>query len=79
MSVGGVFPSKLDKFFNSIGIKILEAYGLTETAPMVAMRERYNPVMGTIGKPMPYLDVKLVKEDKTLAKPGEKGILFVKG
>ena len=79
ISGGGGFPSKLDKFFNSIGIKILEAYGLTETAPMVAMRERYNPVMGTIGKPMPYLDVKIVKEDKTLAKPGEKGILFVKG
>ena len=79
ISGGGGFPSKLDKFFNSIGIRILEAYGLTETAPMVAMRERYNPVMGTIGKPMPYLDVKLVKEDKTLAKPGEKGILYVKG
>ena len=79
ISGGGGFPAKLDKFFNSIGIQILEGYGLTETAPIVAVRHRYNPVMGTIGKPMPYVETKIIKEDGKIAKPGEKGILYVRG
>lgn len=79
ISGGGGFPPKLDKFYNAIGIKILEAYGLTETAPLVAMRERYRPVMGTIGLPFHHNDARIVRKDGSIAAPGEKGLLYIKG
>lgn len=79
ISGGGGFPLKLDRFFNSIGIKVVEGYGLTETAPIVALRDRFNSVIGTIGKPLPYNSVKILNDKKEQVIFGQKGILFVKG
>jgi len=79
ISGGGGFPAKLDNFYNSIGIKVVEAYGLTETAPIVSCRRRFAPVMGTIGKALPYNQVKVVNSDGKPVACGEKGVLYVKG
>lgn len=79
ISGGGGFPPKLDRFFNSVGIQIVEGYGMTETAPMVALRDRFAPVLCTIGRPLPYQEVKLVDDEGRPVKPGEKGLLFVRG
>lgn len=79
ISGGGGFPPKLDRFFNSVGIQIVEGYGMTETAPMVALRDRFAPVLCTIGNPLPYEEVKLVNDEGKLVKPGEKGLLYVRG
>lgn len=79
LSGGGGLPTKLDRFFNSIGIRLLEAYGLTETAPIVTIRDIKNPMMGTIGKALDYCQVKVVDDDGNPVKPGVKGLLLVKG
>ena len=79
ISGGGGCPPKLDKFFNAVGIQVVEGYGMTETAPIVSIRDRFAPVLGTIGKPLYYNDTKIIKMDGTPAKPGEKGVLYVKG
>lgn len=79
ISGGGGLPPFLDRFYNSIGIRVVEAYGLTETAPVVASRKRFAPVMGTIGKPLSYNQVKILDTEKNPVAPGQKGILYVKG
>lgn len=79
ISGGGGCPPKLDKFFNAVGIQVVEGYGMTETAPIVSIRNRFAPVLGTIGKPLYYNETKIIKMDGTPAKPGEKGVLYVKG
>lgn len=79
VSGGGGLPPKLDKFFNAVGIQIIEAYGMTETAPMVSIRHRFAPVGGTIGKPLEHNQARIIKNDGTEAKPGEKGVLYIKG
>ncbi len=79
ISGGGGFPLKLDRFFNSIGIKVVEGYGLTETAPIVALRDRFNSVIGTIGKPLSYNQVKILNDKNEPLPYGQKGILHVKG
>ena len=79
MSGGGSLPLKLDKFFNSIGIKLVEGYGLTETAPICCIRNAKRPILGTIGKIMPYCQAKVVHRNGMECKPGEKGVLYIKG
>lgn len=79
ISGGGGLPPFLDRFYNSIGIRVVEAYGLTETAPVVASRKRFAPVMGTIGQALSYNQVKILDTEGKPVAPGQKGILYVKG
>lgn len=79
MSGGGSLPLKLDKFFNSIGIRLVEGYGLTETAPICCIRNAKRPILGTIGKIMPYCQAKVVHRNGIECKSGEKGVLYIKG
>ncbi|MCF0241738.1 MAG: AMP-binding protein [Treponema sp.] len=79
VSGGGGLPPKLDKFFNAVGIHIIEAYGMTETAPLVSIRNRFRPVSGTIGKPLEHNECKILNSEGKETKPGEKGVLYVKG
>ncbi|MFI3257243.1 MAG: AMP-binding protein, partial [Spirochaetales bacterium] len=52
VSGGGALPPAVDEFFWAIGINLVEGYGLTETSPVVSVRPFYDPVFGTIGKPL---------------------------
>ncbi|MBQ5491394.1 MAG: AMP-binding protein [Treponema sp.] len=79
MSGGGGLAPYIDKFFNAIGIRIIEGYGLTETAPICAMRDYRKPVLGTIGRAMPYCEIQVRAKDGSLCKPGEQGVLYVRG
>ncbi|TGM13820.1 long-chain fatty acid--CoA ligase [Leptospira selangorensis] len=49
VSGGGALPIHVDKFFNAIGIQVLEGYGLTETSPVISVRILDEAVMGTVG------------------------------
>ncbi len=81
ISGGGALTKATDIFFNIIGIKICEGYGLTETSPILAGRvEKYN-IMFTVGPPLPEVEIKIVDKDnhnKELPN-GEIGIVFTKG
>jgi long-chain acyl-CoA synthetase len=61
-------------------IPLLEGYGLTEASPVVSI----NPLggiqkPGSIGLPLPGIEVKVVRDDESEAKCGEIGELIVKG
>jgi long-chain acyl-CoA synthetase len=75
---GGAMPKNVDKFFQAIGITCLEGYGLTETGPILAVRQQHAPVLGTIG-PI-FKDAQFEVRDESGARlgPGKKGVLFVK-
>ena len=49
ISGGGALPVEIDRFFNYIGIPVLEGYGMTETSPVIAVRLEENIVIGTVG------------------------------
>lgn len=59
VSGGGALPSEIDRFFNFIGIPVLEGYGMTETAPVIAVRRQENLVIGTVGPPMENTEVRI--------------------
>jgi len=60
ISGGGALQPHVDEFFNFIGIPVLEGYGLTETAPVLAVRTWKNLVIGTVGPLYPETEVRIL-------------------
>lgn len=60
ISGGGALPIHIDRFFNFVGIPVLEGYGMTETSPVISVRSTENLVVGTVGPPLPETEVKIV-------------------
>ena len=79
ISGAGALPSYVDDFFAAAGILVLEGYGLTEAAPVVSVRRLDHPVSGTVGPPITGTEVRIVKEDGNAARPGERGVIHVRG
>lgn len=79
ISGGGALPPPIYKFFQAIGVQILEGYGLTETAPVVAFSPQHHPVMGVVGRPWPETDIKVCDEAGRELPPGKKGVVMLKG
>lgn len=63
VSGGGALPLEIDKFFNYIGIPVLEGYGLTETSPVIAVRTEEKLVNGTVGPLVPDTELRIVDLD----------------
>ncbi len=64
----------IENKFRLLGFNLVQGYGLTETSPVVAVgSNRYNKV-GSIGKAVPSVEVKIDNPDKT-----GMGELLVKG
>lgn len=79
VSGGGALPPNIDEFFWAVGIKVVEGYGLTETAPVVAVRPFTNPSFGTIGTPLSCCEVRIVDESGNDLPVGVKGTVLVRG
>ncbi|CAD5163633.1 unnamed protein product [Musa acuminata subsp. malaccensis] len=80
ISGGASLPSHIDRFFEAIGVKVQNGYGLTETSPVVAARRPSCNVLGTIGHPLKYTEIKIVDMKTGEVLPdGLKGIVKVKG
>jgi long-chain acyl-CoA synthetase len=80
ISGGGSLPPYVDKFFEAIGITLLNGYGLTETAPVVACRLPSNNVLGTVGGAIVETEMKVVDpETGNIVPPGIKGSVKVRG
>ncbi len=60
ISGGGALPLHIDRFFNNVGIPVLEGYGMTETTPVIAVRPKHNLIVGTVGPPIDETEVKIV-------------------
>jgi len=71
---GAALDSETEKGFNELGFNLGQGYGLTETAPVVAVELTNCRRLGSIGKKFPSVDVKIFE-------PDEEGVgeLLVKG
>ncbi|XP_039825391.1 probable acyl-activating enzyme 16, chloroplastic isoform X1 [Panicum virgatum] len=80
ISGGGSLPMNVDKFFEAIGIKVQNGYGLTETSPVVAARRPFCNVLGTVGPPVKHTEIKVFDiETGDVLPDGSKGIVKIKG
>jgi long-chain acyl-CoA synthetase len=60
ISGGGALPLHVDEFFNYIGIPVLEGYGMTETAPVLAVRSFEKLVIGSVGPAFPDTEIRII-------------------
>lgn len=79
ISGGGALPGSVDRFFDAIGVLILEGYGLTETAPVLGIRLRKHPVLGTVGPIHRGTEIRIVGERGEVLEAGKKGLIQVRG
>ncbi len=71
---------ELNAFETRFDVPVLEGYGLTEASPMVSLnRLNIERVPGSIGLPLPGMDLKIVNEEGDEVKPGQIGEIIVKG
>jgi long-chain acyl-CoA synthetase len=75
---GGSMPKGVDDFFNAIGITLLDGYGMTETAPIISVRNLRKPILGTM-QVIDGCEFKVVDENNKEVSFNEKGVLKVKG
>lgn len=60
-------PNIMDDF-KVLGIKVLEGYGLTETSPIIAFTRPDDVCIGTVGKTIPGVEVKIANDGELLVK-----------
>ncbi|MEV0218912.1 long-chain fatty acid--CoA ligase [Streptomyces sp. NPDC050704] len=80
---GSALPGEIHKQFEDrFGVTILEGYGLSETSSVASFsRFGQEPRVGSIGVPIPGVEMKLIRDDwsETEGGPGEIGEIAIKG
>lgn len=64
ISGGAPLDKKVAKGFNELGIKLVQGYGLTETAPVIAAENDRKVKYGSVGIPMDNVIVELENKDE---------------
>jgi long-chain acyl-CoA synthetase len=68
VSGGAPLSKDIAEFFYAIGLVILEGYGLTETAPALSINTFEAIRFGSVGKPIPDVEIKIAPDGEILAK-----------
>jgi long-chain acyl-CoA synthetase len=70
VSGGAALQPRLARVFAAANIPVLEGYGLTETSPVIGVNSLLpnGRMIGTIGKPLENLDVKIAEDGEIIVK-----------
>jgi long-chain acyl-CoA synthetase len=67
-SGGAPLAKELAEFFWSVNLGIMQGYGLTETSPVIAANMPKKNKVGTVGLPIPQVEVQIAEDGEILVK-----------
>ena len=76
---GALLDIELQRFFYAIGIPMYQGYGLSEASPIISANSTEHHKLGSSGKPVPRMEIKIVDEDMNGVPTGERGEIVVRG
>lgn len=76
---GALLDIELQRFFYAVGMPMYQGYGLTEAAPIISSNTPDAHKLGTSGKIVPNLEIKICDEAGNALPAGQKGEIVVKG
>ncbi len=68
ISGGAPLAPEIGLFFFAMGVPVLEGYGLTETAPVLAVNVLPVPRYGTVGRPLSRVQIAIAEDGEILAR-----------
>jgi long-chain acyl-CoA synthetase len=68
ISGGAPLGRELAEWYADIGIPVHEGYGLTETSPVIAVNTPLAHKLGTVGKPLTNVEVRIAEDGEVLAR-----------
>lgn len=68
ISGGAPLPREVGEFFTAMGVTIYQGYGLTETAPVLTVNHPAAHRLGSVGKPLPGVEITIAADGEILAK-----------
>lgn len=68
ISGGGPLGARLGHFFRGAGFDLLEGYGLTESSGVLTVNPTNRAKIGTVGKPIPGVTIRIAEDGEVLAK-----------
>jgi long-chain acyl-CoA synthetase len=68
VSGGAPLGRDLAEWYADVGIRIHEGYGLTETSPVISVNTPRAHKLGTVGKPLPNVEVRIAEDGELLVR-----------
>src|SRR5579863_8715999 len=68
ISGGAPLGRELAEWYATVGIRIHEGYGLTETSPVIAVNSPIHHRIGTVGKTLPNIEVRIAEDGEILVR-----------
>jgi long-chain acyl-CoA synthetase len=66
ISGGAALPPKIGRLFIALGLPLLQGYGMTETSPIVSVNRIDDNHPGSVGPPLPGINVRIGEQDALL-------------
>jgi long-chain acyl-CoA synthetase len=76
---GALLDIELQRFFYAIGIPVFQGYGLSEATPVISANSLQAHKLGSSGRPVPNMEIKIVDDKLQEVPVGEKGEIIIKG
>ena len=76
---GALLDIELQRFFYAIGIPMYQGYGLTEASPVISANTPTSHRLGSSGRLVPELELKICNEKGESLPVGERGEIVVRG